>query len=83
MIDKNMYYVGVLQNNIHCSGETNPRIGNQRFESFCGRARRFESQNQGFEFLLPGEKHPKLLEIVKNWAFFSKSLREQLPSKNI
>jgi hypothetical protein len=36
---------------LDCSGETNPRIGIRRFESFCefcGRARRFESQSQGF-----------------------------------
>jgi hypothetical protein len=60
------------------SGETNPRIGIRRFESFCefcGRARRFESQSQGFESLLPGKKHPKLLKIVQNWATFCMSLR--------
>jgi hypothetical protein len=68
------------------SGETIPRIGIRRFESFCefcGRARRFESQNQGFESLLRGKKHPKLLKIVQNWATFSMSLRWQLPTKNI
>jgi hypothetical protein len=69
-----------------CSGETNPRIRIRRFESFCefcGRTRRFESQSQGFESLLPGKKHIKLLKIVQNWATFSMSLRWQLPTKNI
>jgi hypothetical protein len=46
------------------SGETSPQIGIRKFESFCefcGRARRFESQSQGFESLLPDKKQPKLL----------------------
>jgi hypothetical protein len=59
---------------IHPSGETNPRIKIRRFESFCqfcGRARTFESQSQGFKSLLPGKKNPKLLKIVQIWATFS------------
>jgi hypothetical protein len=60
------------------SGETNPRIGIQRFESFCqfcGRARRFEFPSQGFESLLPSKKYPKLLTIVQVWVTFSKHLQ--------
>jgi hypothetical protein len=40
------------------------RIGIRRFESFrkfCGRARKFESQSQGFESLLPSKK-PKIAQ---------------------
>jgi hypothetical protein len=45
------------------------------FVNFAGKARRFESQSQGFESLLPDKKDQQLLKIIQIWATLSKYLR--------